>query len=210
MKIGSDIQNVIFDFGGVILNIDYTLSEKAFQALGIPDFHSHFSQAKQSDLFDALETGKISPAAFRDQMRTVIGMKISDAQIDRAWNAMLLDLPRERVDLLDRLKSRYRIFLLSNTNQIHYDCFSSYMKQQYKRDLFSDLFVKAYLSHEIGRRKPDVSTFKFVLDDAGINAGDTLFIDDSPQHVEGAKQAGLQAIFLEKGKDICSLSWGEV
>lgn len=201
MQIQSSIKNIIFDFGGVILNIDYTLTERAFAGLGLTDFHKIYSQATQKDLFDRLETGKISPAAFRAEIRKYIG-EATDAQIDKAWNAMLLDLPAERVALLDRLRATHRIFLLSNTNEIHYKAFTAYMKETFKRDIFSEVFEKAYVSHKIKMRKPDAEVFEFVLRENGLNKDETLFIDDSIQHIEGAKKVGLNALFLEKGKTI--------
>lgn len=204
MQIPTPVKNIIFDFGGVILNIDYTLTEKAFAELGLTDFDKIYSQATQKDLFDRLETGRISPAAFREEIRKYIG-KATDEQIDKAWNAMLLDLPEERITLLDKLKNTHRIFLLSNTNEIHYKAFTAYMQEKFKRDIFSEVFEKAYVSHKINMRKPDAEIFEFVVRENGLNKTETLFIDDSIQHIEGAKKVGLNALFLEKGKTILDL-----
>lgn len=200
----SSLRNIIFDFGGVILNIDYQRTEDAFKQLGIRDFAGIYSQAEQKQLFDDLETGKIGPAQFRDSIRSLAG-PVSDPLIDQAWNAMLLDLPEERIELLESLGKKYRIFLLSNTNAIHYDSFAAYMRNKFKRDIFKDVFEKAYLSFEIGMRKPDKEIFEYVVKQNGLNKEETLFIDDSIQHIHGARAAGLHAHWLEKGTTILDL-----
>ena len=205
MTIPSSIKNIIFDFGGVILNIDYKLTENAFAKLGLKDFYRIYSQATQQELFDVFEKGLISPAEFRTQIRKFIDANVSDEQIDKAWDSMLLDLPEERVALLDKLKTKYKLFLLSNTNEIHFANFSAYMKNKFKRDLFSDLFDKIYVSHKVHLRKPDAEIFELVLNENNLKREETIFIDDSIQHIEGARKVGLNAIFLEKGKTILDL-----
>lgn len=204
MQIDASIRNIIFDFGGVILNIDYRLTEQAFAQLGLKDFDTIYSQATQKELFDVFEKGLISPAEFRTEIRKFI-REASDSQIDHAWNSMLLDLPKERVVLLDRLRKTHRLFLLSNTNEIHFTAFTSYMKDRFKRDIFSEVFEKAYVSHQVKMRKPDAEIFEFVIAQHGLKKEETLFIDDSIQHIEGAKKVGLNTVFLEKGKTILDL-----
>jgi putative hydrolase of the HAD superfamily len=205
MQINATIKNIIFDFGGVILNIDYKLTENAFARLGLTDFAGIYSQATQKELFDVFEKGLITPADFRKEVKKYIKQKTSDAQIDEAWNAMLLDLPEERVTLLDKLKKTHRIFLLSNTNEIHFTAFSSYIKNKFKRDVFSEVFEKYYVSHKVNMRKPDAEIFELVVRENDLRKEETLFIDDSIQHIEGARKAGLNALFLEKGKTILDL-----
>jgi len=202
MQIEASVKNIIFDFGGVILNIDNKLAEKSFERLGLKKFDQLYSQAAQKELFDELETGLISPDMFRKKIRNYISSDVSDLQIDNAWNSMLLDLPEERIELLEKLKPKYRLFLLSNTNEIHFAKFSAYMRNKFRRDLFSGLFEKAYLSFEVKMRKPNVEIFEHVLNQSGLKGDETLFIDDSFQHIEGAKKVGLRAVFLEKGKTI--------
>ena len=205
MQIDDSIKNIIFDFGGVILNIDYKLTEQAFTKLGIEDFDSIYSQAVQKELFDVFEKGLMSPEDFRKGLRKYIAEEVSDTEIDNAWNSMLLDLPEERIILLDKLRKNYRLFLLSNTNEIHYNSFLAYMKNKFRRDIFSEVFEKAYVSHQIHLRKPDAVIFEFVLRENSLRKEETLFIDDSIQHIEGAKRVGLKTLFLEKGKTILDL-----
>ncbi|MFO8067318.1 MAG: HAD family phosphatase [Bacteroidales bacterium] len=191
------IKNIIFDLGGVILNVDYHKSINKFKSLGIADFEKLFTQAKQNKLFDLLDTGEISPEGFRDKIREYGNTNLTDNQIDEAWNAMLLDLPKERIELLQKVKKKYRTFLLSNTNAIHYPEYMRYMKSEFGVENLSELFEKEYLSHEIGMRKPNTETFTHITREQGLNPQETLFIDDTKQHVEGARKAGLNAYWLD-------------
>ena len=204
MQIQTNFKNIIFDFGGVILNIDYTRSVEAFKKIGLDNFEKYYSQAEQKELFDNLETGRISPQDFRNELKRHLDGNYTDADIDKAWNAMLLDLPEERVQLLDSIRNKYRTFLLSNTNKIHHTAFSSSLKKKFNRDIFSELFEKAYFSHEINMRKPNAEIFELVLNENGLKKEETLFIDDSIQHIEGANKLGIQTIFLKKGESILS------
>jgi len=188
---------IIFDLGGVILNIDYHKTSNAFKALGVNNFDALYSQAKQNQIFNNIETGKISPDEFRTYLKRQIKIPINDYQIDTAWNAMLLDLPKPRVNLLRQLRNRYPIFLYSNTNAIHLQAFQNIIKQSYgKAGLLEDLFVKTYYSHELGMRKPNRKGFEYILHQNGLTAEKTLFIDDSAQHIEGAKSVGLKTYHL--------------
>jgi hypothetical protein len=119
------IRNIIFDLGGVIINLDPAATAKAFVKLGLSDWDNQYSQAKQSGLFDEYDKGKISDAEFRSGLRTFLPENVSDQQIDDAWNAMLLDIPPKRLELLSAVRKDHRIFLLSNTNFIHVKAFSA-------------------------------------------------------------------------------------
>ena len=134
------IKNIIFDLGGVILNIDYQLTVTAFKEIGFDGFENAYSQAAQHQLFDKLETGIISPQEFRDGIRKVAQKDLSDAEIDYAWNKIILDLPAARIALLNQLKTRYRCFLLSNTNKIHYDVYTADLLKLASQD-FNEIFV---------------------------------------------------------------------
>lgn len=199
------IKAIFFDFGGVILNIDYKLTEQAFEKLGIADFKKHYSQAHQSGLFDELETGKISPKQFRDRIRESCRLNFDDHAIDNAWNAMLLDLPVERLDLLERLKKDYKVFLLSNTNVIHMKWIEAYLDKQGLKNRFFNCFDQLYFSYEMKKRKPDPETFLYVAEQNNLDPSEVLFIDDSIQHIEGAKEAGMKTYFLEKGQEVVEL-----
>lgn len=197
----NNYKNIIFDLGGVILNIDYSLTEKAFAKLGISDFKTMFSQAQQTQLFDNYEKGFISSNTFRAELKKYLQKDTSDKIIDEAWNAILLDLPQERIEFLKKIKLTHRTFLLSNTNDIHIETINTYLKKEYGLADLSSLFEKMYLSYEIGMRKPDAEIFELVLQENNLVPSETLFIDDSIQHVEAAKNLGINAYWLDAKKE---------
>jgi putative hydrolase of the HAD superfamily len=185
------IKNVIFDLGGVLLNIDYYKTANAFKALGAADFDSFYSQAGANELFELLETGNITNEDFYKAMQSHCQPGTSNQQMEDAWNAILLDFRPESLQFLTALKNRYNIYLLSNTNAIHHQAFHQSFTREIGLQNFDDYFVKSYYSHQIHQRKPYATTYNFVLQDAGIAAGETLFIDDSIVNIEGANQTGL-------------------
>jgi len=191
------IRNIVFDLGGVLFNVDYHATIEAFHKLGMRDFDSFYTQAAQSHLFDRLEKGTISAENFRSELRQLAGLWIPDHQIDQAWNAMLLDFPLHHLELLDGVKRNYRIFLLSNTNEIHYPVYQEYMLKTIGRAGLDHFFEKTYLSHKTGMRKPELGIFQHVLGENGLAPEETLFIDDTLGHVEGARRAGMQAVWLD-------------
>jgi len=201
------IKNIIFDLGGVILNINYNKTSEAFKELGLNNFDELYSQAQQSHLFDHLERGLISNKSFRDEIRRLSQLNLSDVQIDKAWNAMLLDLPKERIDILLEAKKNYRTFLLSNTNDIHLKAYTENLYNQHSIKSLSELFEEEFFSHKIQLRKPDVEAFRYVIEKMELIPEETLFIDDSAQHLVGAKKAGLNTYFMDvkNGMMLCSL-----
>ena len=199
------IKNIIFDFGGVVLNIDYKATAKAFAQLGVEAFANQYSQYLQSDLFVDLERGNISPEIFFETFRNLTQYKLSKQEITQAWNAMLLDFPTNRIDLLMQIKPKYRTFLLSNSNIIHYDSYLQDLKEKFNLSSFNELFEKAYFSFELGINKPNKEIFLHVLSQNHLDAKETLFIDDTLQHVEAAKACGINAYWLKTGDDIVNL-----
>ncbi len=191
------VKNIIFDLGGVILNIDYQLTIQAFQKLGAGSFAQVYSQFVQTRLFDDLERGHIEPQRFRDRVREEFQLDLSDEQIDTAWNSLLLDLPQERMDLLNRLSKDYKLFLLSNTNAIHYDQYCTNLMHQYGIPNLDPLFDEVFLSHQIHERKPDPAAYQHVLDKAQIVASESIFIDDIEKNAFAAEVVGFRGVFLE-------------
>ncbi len=199
------LEAIVFDLGGVILNIDYTRTEAAFDRLGFNTFGKSYSQVAQSALFDRFEKGGIQADEFRYQLQELGQFKASEQDIDDAWNAMLLDLPGERLELLSELAAEYSLFLLSNTNIIHITELSNYLTRRFGMSDLSSIFKKEYLSFEIGMRKPDAEIFEWVVKENKLDPAKTLFIDDSIQHIEGAKECGLQTHLLQKNQTILDL-----
>lgn len=198
----NSIDAIIFDFGGVILNLDYSRTIRAFEDLGFTDFEERYTQAKQDGVFDEIETGAITEHEFRNRMRVLARIELTDAQIDQAWNAMLLELPKVRLELLSSLKTSKRTFLLSNTNVIHAREFEQSIREAHNGVDLKNYFEAGYYSHEMGMRKPDPKIFQRLIDTHDLNPSRTLFIDDSEQHIEGAKVTGLQTHHLSGGQTI--------
>jgi len=196
---------IIFDFGAVIIDIDYHKTKDAFEKQGINNFDELFSKAKQNSLFDNLEKGLLGENQFRDELRALSGINLSDGAIDACWNSMLLQMPQKRVDLLKRLQLDIPLYLLSNTNIIHEKAFSAAIDSTYGWNKFKTIFQKVYFSHHVNLRKPDLEIFELVLRENKLNPATTLFIDDSPQHIIGAKKAGIHAFHLQDGMEVCDL-----
>lgn len=202
MEILKGIKNIIFDLGGVVINLDYRLTLGEFRKLGLEDIEKLYTQFNQLPWFDKYDTGGISSEKFLFEFKKWLAPGTTNEQIIHAWNAMLLDFPPERADLLVKLKGRYRTFLLSNTNEIHINYYLGRINEWYGEGAIDNFFEKTYFSNRIGMRKPDREIFEFVLSENGLMACETLFIDDSPQHVEGAKSVGLRAYHLQAPETI--------
>jgi putative hydrolase of the HAD superfamily len=190
------IENIIFDLGGVLLDIDYNLTRTAFEKLGVANFDEMYSQVAADKLFQKLETGKISEENFYKEFNLCTGLHLSEQEINKAWNAMLLSFREDSLSYLETLTPRFRIFLLSNTNNIHLNCFYQIYHQKERSKSFEQLFDKAFYSFEIGLRKPDVDCYEWVINDLQVDAGTTLFIDDSINNIHGAEKAGLRTLLL--------------
>jgi putative hydrolase of the HAD superfamily len=199
------IETIILDLGGVLLNISFEATEKAFESIGVTNFHQYFSQYKASPLFEQLETGVVSEQEFFTYFRKETGLDVDDEAITTAWNAMLLDFPPERIEWLRSLENRYRVFLFSNTNSIHHEAFQLKFSAEYPGKPFDLHFEKAYYSHLLGKRKPYLEAFEALIRDADINPATTIFIDDTKTNIEGANQVGMKGIFLTNGETVLDL-----
>ena len=201
----TEIKSIIFDLGGVILNLNYSKTEDEFKKIGVLNFKEFYSQKKQTLLFDDFEKGKIKPEEFISSFKESENLKIKEIDFINAWNAMLLEIPIEKLQFIDDLKKDYKIILLSNTNEIHIKKFEDDLKKNNMLEQFYKCFDKIYYSSRIGKRKPEENCFNQVLEENGLIAENTLFIDDSIQHIEGAKKAGIKTFHLEKNKSILDL-----
>ena len=200
------IKNIILDFGGVLLALDYLKTKQAFVYLGCKNFEQIYSQAQQTDLFNKFDKGDVTETVFFEELKKLSGLDtISITNIKQAWDAMLIDFPKENYLLLKELKNRYRIFLLSNTNETHITAFEKLIPQICPLQEFENMFEKIYYSCRIHLRKPDAACFQYVLDNSNLKAEETIFIDDSIQHIEGAEKVGIKAYWLQKGVSTTSL-----
>ncbi len=200
-----EIKNIIFDFGKVIVNIDWERVSKELKARGVKNVDELHDYLVEENFYFDLETGEISPQTFRDAIRMFIGDHTPDHEIDAAWNSMILDIPEQRVKLLEKLKNKYRTFLLSNTNQIHFQHYNTYFASHYGYENLADIFEEAYFSHEMRLRKPDPEIYRVVLEKHGLKAGETLFIDDMVENIRSAGELGIVGHHLKEGQDIIDL-----
>lgn len=200
------IKNIIFDLGGIFMNLDFKLTERAFVELGITQFSAMYSQHHSNDLFEQLETGKITAGEFYEVFRKESKSQLTNEQIKTAWNALLLDFPAERLEWLDVIRHKYKVYLFSNTNIIHYDAFMEILSNNNGCTYFNTYFLKAYYSHQLGLRKPYRESYQKILEEQGLLAAETLFIDDTAKNIEGAQNAGLQTIHLVAPMTVLDLS----
>lgn len=194
-KVPNHINTIIFDLGGVLFDIDYKLTREAFRKLGsTADFDTIYSQQKQAGVFDEFEKGNISPAQFREELRKWLPGTVTDKQIDKAWNALLIGFPPEKAQLLNKLKKKYNLFLLSNTNEIHLPEVRNMIGKVDAPGAFGNIFIKEYYSCRMGLRKPNKLIYERVVIENNLNPSATLFVDDLIQNIEGAKLTGLKTL----------------
>jgi len=203
----SQIKNIIFDLGGVLLNINYQETADAFKQLGFHDFNSMYTQYTADEIFSKLETGKISNEDFYNSLLDKAAQHILVEDLQKAWNAMLLDFRTESLAKLRQLKQQYRIFLLSNTNNIHWQAFQAIFTESTGEVSLDHYFHKAYYSHEVGLRKPNADIYEFVAADASLEMAETIFIDDSYNNIEAAAALGFQTHLLLQGEKIEALPY---
>ncbi len=188
------IKNIIFDLGAVLIDIDYKKTEAAFINLGYTNFNEMYNQYESNNLFELLEMGKISNEDF---YKKIIGDKnLTETDIEKAWNAILLQWRKNSIKHLSFSREQYNLYLLSNTNAIHQKAFFASLKEETGIDNFNTYFTKTYYSHKVHLRKPNQNIFNFVAKDANITPEQTLFIDDSYNNIETARQLGFKTHLL--------------
>lgn len=199
------IKNIIFDLGGVIINLDILATIEAFNQISDVPFETFYTQAKQNPIFNLFDKGEISEFDFFNELRKELRFKGDDELLYNAWNRMLLDIPEERLDLLIETKQGYQTFLLSNTNETHIAVFERELYQNHGVRNFNDYFDKVYYSCRIGMRKPDEEIFNYVLTKNKLKPEETIFIDDSLQHVKAAGECGINAYLLNPNMEVKEL-----
>ena len=188
------IDTIIFDFGDIFINLDKEATPAALKKLGLKEWNSNLDAMNLE-----FEKGKIS------EMEFILGFQnyipnASIHQIREAWNAILLDFPLYRLEFLQMLSQKYRLFLLSNTDSIHIERFQHKAGISFYRD-FYQCFEKVYFSYELGMRKPDAAIFEFVIKEHNLSPKNTLFVDDNFENIESAQKLGLQTWHLQKGEE---------
>ena len=200
----SKIKNVVFDLGGVLINLDFDNCLNVFRKAGFQDIEKQACQFRGKGFFFQFELGEISPEEFRKAIRKEVSEALSDHEIDDMWNLMLLDIPREKLDLLLKLREHYMVYLLSNTNRIHWD----YACEQmfcYRGFRVNDFFEDIFLSFEMHKAKPEKDIYEQMMKEANILPEETFFIDDSAINCQAAISLGIQSYHYHIGEDLSSL-----
>jgi glucose-1-phosphatase len=200
------VKNIVFDLGNVIIDLDIERTWMQLKHWLGDDYELVLKRIRPNDdIFIQFEVGKISEEDFFETLRKTCDSPLSIRQLKEAWNGMLLQIPSQRFEMLARLKERYNVYLLSNTNKTHVDWVDGYLQTVYGftiQDFDVRYFHKSYYSHLINLRKPDENVYEYVLRDANLKASETLFIDDNAHNIEGAKRVGLQTILHPIGDEI--------
>lgn len=200
-----ELKNIIFDLGGVLLNIDFRRTFDAFEIIGFRGAERRFHEPDMQALLQETETGEVCPAGLRAKFRELTGFRCTQERFDKAWNALLLDFPPERIRLVQELSKRYRLFLLSNTNQIHCQHYNSKLKREFGIPSLDHLFEKAWYSHEMGYRKPDPRIYEKVLKKSRLNPTQTAFVDDSEANVRAAESLGMVGVHVNGERELADL-----
>lgn len=194
----SKITAIIFDFGGVILQLDEHKTYNELSRILKVDKETLHTLVLQTTKFYEFECGNISSQEFIDFIHSVSNVPVSSNEIIDAWNAMLLDLPPKRVDLLLSLKNQYRTFLLSNTNALHETCFVENIRNQGYDICLQDMFETVWYSHILGLRKPNEDIFIEVAKQAQLIPQQTLFLDDRADNIATAHALGFKTQLITK------------
>lgn len=199
------IKNIIFDLGGVILDIDENVVYKELEKLGINI--SELARSKEfMGIISKFDMGVYTAPTFRKKLKALLGLeKMTDQKFDSIWNAMLLDIPRERIEAIEQIKKHYKIFLMSNSNEIHYDLYIRDLQLRFGYDEFDKLFNKSYFSFDIHMEKPDPRFFELILDHEHLLPEETLFIDDTAENIKAAKSLGIKTYHIRRDELVRNL-----
>jgi putative hydrolase of the HAD superfamily len=199
------IKHIIFDLGGVIVNLDTQRTIDKFAGLSGKSVHEIADYAVNHQLFQDYEKGLIGNASFRRDLKRLLATEHDNSILDIAWNAMIIDVPKERLEWLRHLKQHYRVTILSNTNDIHISYLHDLLKEHHGLDDFSTLVHRVYYSHDVKMRKPDFEIYQHVLDNESYLPEETLFLDDNEQNIKEASVLGIRTIRVLNPQDIPTL-----
>jgi epoxide hydrolase-like predicted phosphatase len=201
MKKLEGVKNLLFDFGGVIINIEKAGAVKRFKEIGVDKIEEYLGEFRQEGIFLALEEGKLSREDFYDEFRKLAGKNISNADIDSGWMAFLTGIPEYKFQLLEELRKDYNLLLLSNTNSIIMEWGESKEFSPSGKSI-SAYFDQVFFSYKIGYTKPDKEAFEIVLKESGIKAEETLFLDDGQSNLDTAEQFGFKTYLVDQNEDL--------
>jgi len=199
------IKIILFDLGGVIINLYPEKTFKAFAELAGIDEWDVMDAYKEAEFFKLHEQGIMNNEHFRDKLRKALNVITDDASIDKAWNAMLGDIPKDRIEAIKTFKNDYQCMVLSNTNSIHEQCFHSILSQSHRFNHLNELFDKVFFSHELTDRKPEPSIYQKVQKACGVELNEILFLDDSKENIEAAKSVGMHVLHIPRNEGFSDL-----
>ena len=196
-----NIKNIVFDLGGVLVDLDFKSAINGLQKAGFANVKEQLQAFDREGIFQKFELGEMTAEEFRSAIRENSTVTLTDEEVDALWNLMLLEIPREKLELILDLRGKYMVYLLSNTNSIHWDyvCKNAF---NYRGFRVSDYFEKTFLSFEVHLAKPDKAIFERMLEDANLLAEETLFIDDSEANCKAAAEVGIHAYHYHIGDDL--------
>ena len=198
------IRNIVFDLGGVLVDLDFKAAINGLQKAGFANVKEQLQAFDREGIFQKFELGEMSADAFRSAIRENSTVSLTDEEVDGLWNAMLLEVPREKLELILHLRGKYMVYLLSNTNSIHWDyvCKNAF---NYRGFRVNDYFEETFLSYEMHLAKPDKAIFEKVLEEANLLPEETLFIDDSEANCKAASELGIHTHHYHIGEDLKEL-----
>ena len=201
MILTENISTIIFDFGGVLINLDLNRCIKRFRELGVQNFEENLSNFGQKGFFLQFEKGEIGIPEFCENVRKLAALALTNQQIIDAWCLFLVDIPDYKMELLLELKKKYRLLLLSNTNPLHIEVSAAneFARFGLKMD---DVFEKSYFSYDMKMAKPDAEIFEALLNDAGLRPEECLFLDDGPKNIEQASKLGIKSYLVDVKEDL--------
>ena len=199
------IKNIIFDLGGVVLDIEPNEIKNQLYKIDFQDFEK-LESVEFSSLTKQFELGIITAESFRKKAKIALGLeKIKDSTLDDIWNSMLFDIPRERIEALEEIKRHYKIYLMSNSNEIHYDMYVRDLQLRVGYREFDSLFDKSFFSFDLHMAKPDPNIILYALDHYNMKPEETLFFDDTIENINLAKSLGLKTYLIKKGELVRTL-----
>ena len=195
------IRNIVFDLGGVLVDLDFKAAINGLQQAGFTNVKEQLLAFDRNGIFQKFELGEITTDEFRTAIRENSTVTLTDEEVDNLWNLMLLEIPREKLELILELRSKYMVYLLSNTNAIHWDyvCKNAF---NYRGFRMEDYFEETFLSFEMHLAKPDKAIFEKVLSEANLLPEETLFIDDSEANCKAAQEVGIHAHHYHVSDDL--------
>ena len=195
------IRNIVFDLGGVLVDLDFKAAINGLQKAGFANVKEQLQAFDREGIFQKFELGEMSADEFRSAIRENSTVSLTDEEVDGLWNAMLLEVPREKLELILHLRGKYMVYLLSNTNSIHWDyvCKNAF---NYRGFRVNDYFEETFLSYEMHLAKPDKAIFEKVLEEANLLPEETIFIDDSEANCKAASELGIHTHHYHIGEDL--------